>query len=168
MKRLAGTIIVAVFAFVIYVVYTGSATGYDVVTGAIAAAISGLLFSGLVVRKPTKVLDPVRWAYLVKYALKYFTYYETLAHVDVIKRILHPKVPVNPAVVEAPFTAETDYAITAVANSITNTPGTIVIDLDEKRKVFYIHWIDATTVEPAEVRKIVFEDFERYAKKILD
>ncbi|MEM4062124.1 MAG: Na+/H+ antiporter subunit E, partial [Desulfurococcaceae archaeon] len=76
--------------------------------------------------------------------------------------------PVNPAVVMAPFDVETDYALTTIANSITNTPGTVVVDVDEKRRVFYIHWIDAKTLDPLDVKKRVFEDFEKYAKRIFD
>lgn len=168
MERVARVLVVAILTFTMYIVYTGSISTYDIVTGVIVAIAVGLLFSDLTVRNPKKLLCPTRWATLLVYALKYFFYYETIAHIDVIRRILHPRVPVNPAIVEAPFNADTDYAIAAVANSITNTPGTVVVDVDESRKVFYIHWIDAKTLDPVEVRKTVFEDFERYIKKVFD
>ena len=168
MRRVGSVLAVALLSFAIYIVYTGSISPYDLATGAIVALIVGALFSGITVKTPVKLINPARWGYLVLYAIKYFVYYETLAHLDVISRILHPKTPVNPAVVMAPFDVETDYALTTIANSITNTPGTVVVDVDEKRRVFYIHWIDAKTLDPLDVKKRVFEDFEKYAKRIFD
>jgi len=168
LKSLTSFFLVAVFVFIMYIVYTGSISTYDLVTGALAGIVVAALFSGITIKNPAKVLNPIRWFYATAYAVKYFFYYETMAHVDVIKRILHPKVPVMPAIVEAPYTVTSDYAITAVACSITNTPGTVVVEVDEKRKVFYIHWIYAVTLEPMEAKKHIFEDFEKYAKKIFD
>lgn len=168
MRRVASVIVIALLVFTTYIVYTGSISFYDLVTGIIVAVIVGTLFSTITVKNPAKLANPIRWVYLLTYAFKYFIYYETLAHLDVIKRILHPRTPVNPAIVMAPFNVETDYGIATVANSVTNTPGTVVVEVDEVHKVFYIHWIDAKTLDPITVRKLVFEDFEKYAKKIFE
>jgi multicomponent Na+:H+ antiporter subunit E len=168
MKRIGSAVIVALLAYITYIVYSGSVGGYDLVTGAIVAIITGAIFSTFVVKNPSKVLDVKRWLYLIVYAIIYFTYYETKAHVDVIKRILHPKKPVNPAIVEAFYDVNTDYALTTISISITNTPGTVVVDVDEKKRALYIHWIYATTLDPAEAKKQIFEAFEKFAKKIFD
>jgi Multisubunit Na+/H+ antiporter, MnhE subunit len=114
------------------------------------------------------VFDPHRWYNLVRYAIRYFIIDETLAHVDVIKRILHPRVPVNPAIVKVPYYAETDYAKTCIACSITNTPGTVVVEIDENEKVFYVHWINAKTLEPEKAREYISKVFEKYSKNIFD
>jgi len=168
MSRVLRGFLVFLLAFTVYIVYTGSTSGYDVVTGVVVSAIIGTLFSKIVIEKPLKTLNPKRWLYLVIYAVIYFTYFETKAHVDVIKRILHPKTPVNPAIVEAPYTVESDYAITTIANSITNTPGTVVVDIDTSKKTFYIHWINAKTLDPLEAKREIFETFEKYARRIFD
>lgn len=167
-RRVISAILVSLLTFVVYMVCSGTASLYDVVTGLVVALCIGAIFSGITIERPAKVINPARWLALLLYAAKYFIIYETSAHLDVIKRILHPKMPVNPAIVKAPFHTETDYGITAVANSITNTPGTVVVEVDKDSKVFYIHWIDAKTLDPFAVRKHVFEDFERYVKKIFD
>ncbi len=168
MRGVLRGLFIFLLAFIIYVIYTGSISSYDIITGVMVAAISGTLFSNIVIRNPLKILDLRRWLYLIAYAVIYFTYYETRAHLDVIKRILHPKIPVNPAIVEAPFDLETDYAITTVANSITNTPGTVVVEIDVSKKIYYIHWIDAKTLDPDGVKKEVFESFEKFARKIFE
>lgn len=166
--KVASALVVAILAFITYIVFTGSASTYDLVTGIVVAAIVGMLFANITISNVGKVLQPLRWLYLFAYALRYFIIDETKAHVDVIKRILHPKVPVNPAVVEVPYELETDYAITATANSITNTPGTVVVDIDQGKKAFYVHWIDAKALEPAGARGNISAVFEKFAKKVFD
>lgn len=168
MGKIATTIVVSVFVFITYILYSGSITMFEVLSGTIIALVLGIMFSSLVVQKPVKVIKLSRWLYLVIYAIKYFLIYETRAHIDVITRILHPKLPVNPAVVKVPFYVDTDYAITSIANSITNTPGTVVVEVNHVDRVFYVHWIDAKTLEPEGARKHISIDFETYSRKIFD
>lgn len=168
LSRVIRALVVAFLAFIVYIIFSGSISLYDTVTGLLSAAVAGALFSNITVKDPLKPLNPIRWYYLLRYALRYFTIDETKAHVDVIKRILHPKVPVKPAIVRVPFHVTTDYAKTAVACSICNTPGTIVVEVDERERAFYVHWIDAKTLEPSEARRIISETFEEYSKKIFD
>lgn len=160
--------VVAILAFITYIVFTGSISVYDIVTGILTAAIVGALFANITLSNARKVVQPTRWLYLFIYALRYFFIDETKAHVDVIKRILHPRVPVNPAIVEVPYELESDYAITATANSITNTPGTVVVDINQEKRAFYVHWIDAKTLEPQGARENISAVFEKFAKKVFD
>jgi multicomponent Na+:H+ antiporter subunit E len=162
------SVVVAVLAFFAYIVFSGSVSTYDLLTGVIVATATGVLFSSITLQNPWKTLSPRRWYYALRYAARYFTIDETKAHLDVIKRILHPKAPVNPAIVKVPFDVESDYAKTAIACSITNTPGTVVVEIDEEKKVFYIHWIDAKTLDPVKAREEISLIFEKYSKKIFD
>lgn len=166
--RVLRAIIVSMLVFITYIVYTGSITIYDLITGTIVAVATGYLFSNITISDPIKVLNPVRWLYLIKYALRYFIIDETLAHVDVIRRIIHPRTPVNPAIVKVPYYVTSDYAKTAIACSITNTPGTVVVEIDDENKVFYVHWIDAKTLDPGQARLSISRVFEDYSKKIFD
>ncbi|MEM4503101.1 MAG: Na+/H+ antiporter subunit E, partial [Ignisphaera sp.] len=112
--------------------------------------------------------DIRRWVWLFAYTLHYFFIDEVKAHIDVIKRIIHPKMPINPGIVKVPINVSTDYALTAVANSITNTPGTVVVDVDKEKGYLYIHWIDVKTIEPNEAWKQISQVFEKFAKKVFD
>ena len=49
---------------------------------------------------------------------------------DVIKRILNPKLPISPRIVWIKSTQKDELARVAYANSITLTPGTISIDVE--------------------------------------
>ncbi|MCY0868170.1 MAG: Na+/H+ antiporter subunit E [Desulfurococcus sp.] len=166
--RFTRALVVAALSYVTYIVFSGSIQPYDLITGAVVACVVGVLFSNITISNPWKIAQPSRWFWLVFYAVKYFTLYEALAHIDVIKRILHPKTPVRPAIVKVPYEVSSDYAITATANSITNTPGTVVVEIREDEKAFYVHWIYAPTVEPEEARKGISLAFEEYSKRIFE
>lgn len=63
------------------------------------------------------------------------------ANVDVAYRVLHPRMPIEPDVVEVPLRVESDAAITTIANSITLTPGTLTMDHDPDTNTLYVHGI---------------------------
>jgi multicomponent Na+:H+ antiporter subunit E len=164
--KLKNAILPILMAFVIYIIFSGSVSVYDIITGIIISVVAGVLFSEILVTNVSKSLNPVRLAHLIKYAFYYFFVAEVQAHKDVIKRILDPKMPINPGIVRVPYEVSGDYAVVGVANSIINTPGTVVIDLDEEKKLFYVHWIDVTTQEPQKCRGAICESFEKYLSKV--
>ena len=168
MGRAGSAVVVGILVFITYIVFSGSVSAYDIIAGIITGAVLGVLFSEFMVKNPGKVFNPARWAWLIAYALYYFFVAEVKAHLDVMYRILHPKMPVKPGIIKIPYTVETDYAITSVANSITNTPGTVVVDIDPSEKVYYVHWINVKSPKPEEARKHVSETFEKFSHKIFD
>lgn len=54
------------------------------------------------------------------------------ANLDVAKRVLNPKLPISPALARLPAPQRTDLGKVIYANSITLTPGTVSIELDEE------------------------------------
>ncbi|RLG80688.1 MAG: cation:proton antiporter [Thermoprotei archaeon] len=166
--KLGSALAVGLLVFIVYIVFSGSVSPYDIVAGVLVGIVLGLIFSEYVVKNPGKAFNPVRWLWLVAYAIYYFFVAEVRAHLDVMYRILHPKMPVNPAIVKVPYRVETDYAVTAVANSITNTPGTVVVDIDPEDRAYYVHWINAKTLEPEEARRHISEVFEKYSREVFD
>ncbi len=56
---------------------------------------------------------------------------------DVTKRILHPKLPISPTLVEFAPLQSTDIGLVIHANSITLTPGTISVEIEHGR--FLVH-----------------------------
>lgn len=82
------------------------------------------------------------------------------ANIVVAKIVLSPKLNIKPGIVAVPIRTETDTGITAIANTITLTPGTLTIDVSDDRKVLYVHAIDAS--DPQDVRESIREDLEKY------
>ena len=151
----------------LYLLYTGSISWFEVVLGVIVSFFVALLFGDVLVKNPGKIYDPRRWFWLIVYGLKYLTVIEAKAHWQVIKLILNPA-KARPGIVRIPYYVDNDYSITTIANSITNTPGTIVVDIDEVSKNMYVHWIEIIDKDDQGARKHVSEEFEHYASKIFE
>jgi len=158
----------ATFALVLltYVLYTGSATEYDIITGAVVAFIVASIVGRWAVERDSKAFDPRRWASALAFFIRYFLVEETKTHIDVAKRVFTLRT--NPGIVRIPLEVESDYGKVLVANSITNTPGTVVVDISDDGKWLYVHWIDVSTLDEEEVKKSVVAYFEDYAKRIFD
>ena len=63
-----------------------------------------------------------------------------LANIDVAYRVLHPRMPLRPGIVEVETGIKSDMGKLFLANSVTLTPGTLSIDyIDDK---LYVHWIN--------------------------
>ncbi|MEM0296773.1 MAG: Na+/H+ antiporter subunit E [Zestosphaera sp.] len=166
MKRLCKAVVPILLSFTIYIVYTGSLRLYDIVTGLLVAVIVGSLTSGLLVEDWKKSLDVRRFIHLLRFAVRYLLVDEVKAHLLVIKLGLRPKLDLRPAIIRMPIKSRNDYGITLVSLSITNTPGTVVVDLSKEKGNIYVHWIYATTTEPEESYREVSEVFDKYALRI--
>lgn len=166
--RIYKSIPVIVLVFIVYIAFSGSISMFDLLTGGIVSILVGVIFANITLSQPSKVFNVGRWIWTFLYAIYYFFVAEVKAHIDVIKRILHPQMPINPGIVKIPINVETDYALTAVANSITNTPGTVVVEVDKDKKHFYVHWIDVRATEMEKAYKEISYTFEKYAKKVFD
>jgi multicomponent Na+:H+ antiporter subunit E len=63
-----------------------------------------------------------------------------ISNIDVIRRVLDPKLPIRPGIVRVKTKLKSPMARLILANSITLTPGTFVVDI--KDDLLYIHWIE--------------------------
>ena len=113
--------------------------GAGIVCSAIVAYAShDLLFAGAGNHTLTKIVRFIAY-------LPWLIYQIVLANIDVAKRALSPGMPIDPRVVTFKTMLKSDVARTALANSITLTPGTVTIDIVDD--VFYVH---AIAKEPAD------------------
>ena len=87
--------------------------------------------------------------------------------VNVAYRVLHPAMPIRPGIVRARTGLRTASARTALANSITLTPGTLTIDTGDDG-TFYIHWINIETVDDDAAAKQLLGRFEWFIAKIFE
>lgn len=61
-----------------------------------------------------------------------------VANFQIAKIVLSPSLKIDPVMVEFTSTVKTDLGLTILANSITITPGTVTVDIQDGR-VFLIH-----------------------------
>ena len=62
-----------------------------------------------------------------------------LANLDVAYRVWHPKQKIAPRFIKVPFSTRTTFATVTYANSITLTPGTITVSVDEEKHEMLVH-----------------------------
>ncbi|SCA87559.1 Na+/H+ antiporter subunit E [Bacillus glycinifermentans] len=72
-----------------------------------------------------------------------------LANLSVLKTILAPKLKNKPGIFAFKTDLKADWEITTLANLITLTPGTLVIDISDDRSILYIHAVDIDDAEKA-------------------
>ncbi|OES46506.1 Na+/H+ antiporter subunit E [Domibacillus iocasae] len=68
------------------------------------------------------------------------------ANIDVIKLVLRPKLNIRPGIFALETELKSDWEVTLLANLITLTPGTLVVDVSADNKTLYIHAIDIADV----------------------
>lgn len=166
MGRLLSYLAVFSMVYAFYVVFTGTASAFSLVLGAIASAMVTMIIKPLIISRDLRASDVVRLAHLAAYYLYYMAVAEVKAHLGIARIVLSRRMDISPAIVEVPYNVKTSFGMTLVAGSITNTPGTVVVQVDTNRRVFYVHWLTAKTFDPAGAREEISASFERYAQKI--
>ncbi|CAH0344618.1 Na+/H+ antiporter subunit E [Bacillus sp. CECT 9360] len=78
-----------------------------------------------------------------------FTRELILSNISVLKVILRPKLDIRPGIFALETELEKDWEITILANLITLTPGTLVVDVSPDNKTLYIHAMDIADKEEA-------------------
>ena len=111
----------------------------EIIFGAILSVIAGFVARKLFVKKSLRMLNPVRWFAFIAY-LFYFFYEMAKANFDVAYRVITGKI--NPGIVKISPGLKTNLGAAMLANSITLTPGTLTVDIDEDSNDLYIHWIN--------------------------
>ncbi len=164
-------VIYFVLAFVIWVLLTwpfvdGKIDVQVVIAGLIASAIVALLFHEILPKEHHIFISPVRVFWFLLYVPVFF-YYVIQANLDVVYRALHPKMPIKPGIVKIKTNLKTDSAITALANSITLTPGTLTVDLTDDG-FLYVHWINVKSDDVEEATKLIASRFEWFLEKIFE
>jgi multicomponent Na+:H+ antiporter subunit E len=108
-------------------------------------------------------ITPKRFIYFIWYILVLF--FEIIkANFDVALRVIRPSLPINPGVVIIHTKLESDIAKAILANSITLTPGTFTLDIQDDKLL--IHWIDVSATDIENTTQVIGEKFEKYLRII--
>jgi len=134
--------------------------------GVIASIIVAFLFHEILPKEHHVFISPVRLFWFLIY-IPVFFYYVIKANFDVVYRALHPKMPIKPGIVKIKTNLKTESGITALANSITLTPGTLTVDLTEDGYL-YIHWINVKSDDVEQATQFIARRFEWFLQKIFE
>jgi multicomponent Na+:H+ antiporter subunit E len=136
------------------------------IVGLVLALIVTILFVEVFTKYPHKLFGPARWFWFIWY-IPLFFYYMLIANFDVVYRVIHPKLPINPGIVKVKTSLQSESGRTMLANSITLTPGTLTVDIKDDGHL-YIHWINVKTTDVEEASKRIVSRFEKVLIKVFD
>jgi multicomponent Na+:H+ antiporter subunit E len=128
-------------------------TAEEAVAGCIASLIVASMSYKLFTWEKTY---PRRLLWLLAY-IPYYIYAEIMAHLEVIYLILTGRI--NPGIVEIDNPHSSEFGTTALASSITMTPGTLTLETQPGK--LYIHWLRVKKDKGS-----ITSGFERFLKKV--
>ena len=136
----------------------------SIAVGAVVAFIPAFWFAERTTPSGAELPLPRRVFWALCYA-PMFAFYCVQANVDVVYRVLHPDMPIRPGIVRIRTKLKSAVGRTTLANCITLTPGTLVIDITEEGDL-YIHWIWVRSQDPEEAARLIADRFERILARI--
>ncbi|MFH1013297.1 MAG: Na+/H+ antiporter subunit E [Thermoplasmatota archaeon] len=169
-------IITTIISFITYLLLTtgsGSLLGLwsveEILIGLILSLITGFICQGLLIKDSYRMANPVRWILFLAYLIGPFFVALAKANIDVAYRVITGKI--RPGIVKIKPDLKTDLGITMLANSITLTPGTLSVDIDEDTHELYIHWInvddEAIKKSPVDC-KYICGNFPQWVRRIAE
>lgn len=140
-----GILVTFCIMFLFWILLSGFFDAFHLISGVICSAIVALISHDLLVKGRTEKM------LLKSYRLLLYIPWElwqiVLANIDVAYRVLHPKMPIDPRIIQFETSLRSDFSLVTLANSITLTPGTITILVEPEKGKFWVH---AIAKEPAD------------------
>ncbi len=128
-----------VMSAIVWLLLTGSLAIQELVAGVLVT-----LAVTLIAYPRSGILGGVRWSVLLPWHILVYLWVFTLAlfksNFDVARRVLTPSLPIRPGIVQVRTHLTSALGRMLLANSITLTPGTLTIDVEDD--LLTIHWID--------------------------
>ena len=141
----------------------------EIIFGIILSVIVGIIGRTIFVKKSFRMANPARWFSFLGYIFGPFFIALAKANFDVAYRVITGKI--KPGIVKINPELKTDLGVTMLANSITLTPGTLTVDIDENDNNLYIHWInikeEAIKKSPVEC-KFVCGNFPKWVRRVVE
>ena len=137
--------------FALWIAFSGVMVAEFLVIGALSAvagvALSERLFTGTHEGRFASAPPRVSWYIATTFRfflyLPWFGYQVIVSNLHVAYLVLHPRMPINPTLVEFETTLISERAQVTLAQSITLTPGTVTVDASNGK--FLIHCLSDTT-----------------------
>lgn len=140
-------LVTAGVTFLLYLVLTAGSGSIglwsysELVMGALLALLTGFIARKFLCRSESyRLLSPLRLLLLLVYVPVPFFIELTKANLDVAYRVI--TLNIRPGIIRVHTGLKTDLGIFMLANSITLTPGTLTVGIDEETNDLFIHSIN--------------------------
>ncbi len=175
-------VVTAVVSFITYLLFTigskvegsdflglGLWSYEEIIFGIILSVIVAIIGRKIFIKKSFRMINPIKWFIFLGYLIGPFFVSLSKANLDVAYRVITGKI--NPGIVKISPNLKSDLGITMLANSITLTPGTLSVDIDEDSNNLYIHWInvkdEALKKTPVDC-KYICGNFDKWIRRIAE
>ncbi len=144
-------LVTSFYAYVMYLLLTAGSgdifrfwSHQELFTGIFLSAIVGLATRNFLCHTECKscrmvALNPLRWLIAIVYVVGPFFLEMAKANVDVAIRVITGHI--RPGIVRVKSGMQTDLGALMLANSITLTPGTLTVDIEDDTHDLFVHMI---------------------------
>ena len=156
-------VLTTIYLFVGWLVFTGTLAPYSLMMGFCFSGLIALISYRLFIHEyeaDRRALLPRADVLVVYLLVVLFKMY--VASFQVLFNVLRGDI--NPRVVHFRTRLKSDVARVILANSITLTPGTISLHLDDDHLI--VHWLNATTTHSKYAGELIKGPFEKLLKRI--
>ncbi|MCK4486776.1 MAG: Na+/H+ antiporter subunit E [Desulfobacterales bacterium] len=160
-------IVLFIFAILVWMGLTWPPDGQHLIVGVLVASFVSFMTGDMFVQRP-HLFKSIRRYFWFLYYVPIFIWECFKANIDVAYRVGHPDVPISPGIVKVKTTLKSDTGLTYLANSITLTPGTLSVDIDQGNGFLYVHWINVREKDIESATKLIVERFERILRRIFE
>jgi len=166
MERTVRYLVSIAALWALWLALVGTLDPQEVVAGGVIAVLVTLVAGGApFTGRSLRILSPRRFAWALAY-IPYMVWAIIKANLDVARRVVDPRLPINPGIVRVKTRLKHPVARTALANSITLTPGTLSVDICDDE--LCIHWVDVQAKDIEEATREIVSGFERYLEVIFE
>ena len=153
-------ILATLLVFAIWLLLTASLQPQELATGLLVALITaGLTLPRLHLLDGLKLGPALPW-YAVRF-LGSFLVALWEANIDMARRVLTPRLRIEPGIVAVHTELRSPLGRLLLANAITLTPGTLSVDVIDDR--ILVHWIDISPGQDIDhATRAIAADFERH------
>lgn len=150
---------------VIWIAANSSLAPENILTGAAIAGVLAFIFSRQSGVWQSLRVSPQRiWHFLLYTGA--FIIEVIKANLNMLRYVYSPRIAIKPGVVAVKTHLKSPIGRLALANSIALTPGSLVLELEGD--TLFIHWLDVTTDDPEETKRLLAGPFEDHLEKVFE
>ncbi|HDH05667.1 MAG TPA: hypothetical protein ENH01_08140 [Nitrospirae bacterium] len=155
-------VLTAIIMFVFWMLLSGEFSFILILSGIISSLLVSYWSHDLLIGNADIKPEAARVVRFIKY-LPWLLWQIVLSNIDLVYLTLHPELPIDPRMISFKNEYKTDMGKVTLANSITLTPGTVTIEVNNEE--FIVHAISEESAKSlisgemqARVMKIEGED----------
>ncbi|MFN8417898.1 MAG: Na+/H+ antiporter subunit E [Anaerolineae bacterium] len=153
--KVSHLVAVFVISMLTWFVLTGSLNLIDVLWGTIVSLmVARLSYQFVRFDLPHWMSSPRRWLHFADLLIEFLRQI-VVQNITLSIRVLRADLPIRPGIVAIPTKLRNEVALTVLGSLITLTPDTVTLDIDQRKGLIYVHWIDVKTTDPQEAYQLI-------------